>query len=234
MLRIDSARFPASYRFLRRFVRADHVCASGAGGTCPACNSGPVLSLLPVGTDGLASNVSGVRRVRRFLRDRAETARRLRAVASDAVGSGLPDVAKAASKAAPLAAVAYTAQALAPLTRKADTLTGEVRRVAEARARRAETAKAKAAKAQAERVADQAALFALRASMDATYRVWIRFARGAHAIKVATEAPKGFREARASRKVRGDRPGMRFREAETLAANIERKMGASRAQQRRA
>ena len=50
----------------------------------------------------------------------------------------------------------------------------------------------------------QASLIAKRGSMDATYRVWIKFARGASDLVIATDAPKGYREARASRKVRGD------------------------------
>ena len=73
-------------------------------------------------------------------------------------------------------------------------------------------------------IASQAETFALRASMDATWRVWIRFARGAHDVRLSREAPKGYQEARASRKVRGDSPGLRYGAAERIADGIGRKL----------
>jgi hypothetical protein len=111
--------------------------------------------------------------------------------------------------------------------RKAANLKAEAERAAAAATRREIANKAKAAKIQKERIATQAALFTKRTSMDATYRVWIKFARGAHDLRIASEAPKGYRESRASAKVRGENPGLRYRECESIRDGIARKFAAN-------
>jgi hypothetical protein len=220
---------PSIVAFLLPFLRADHGCASGPGGTCPACNSGPVLIFAESSSEGRTKRAApALVTARAFVADRSRLSKVAHGLAKDAAGIGLVTASKALAGLVEPLATASDRKALGSLTARMERNRSEIEKATEGRARRAAKATAKAAKRHAKRIAAQASLIALRVSQDATYRVWIRFARGAHAILIATEAPKGFREARASVKVRGDSPGLRYGAAERIRDGISRKMAAPR------
>lgn len=200
-----------------------HVCTSNGLGYCAECRREGASLASPV-----ASLVSALRAVRAFLKARASASRAAHGLAADAAGMGLDSVAKATTALVGALAGAESPGTLRDLVSRLETYKGEVVRASEGSRRRAAKAAAKAAKAQAVKVAAQAERIALRASMDATYRVWIKFARGAHSVVVSREAPKGHREARASVKVRGDAPGLRYGAAERIRDGIKGKLAAPR------
>jgi len=200
-----------------------HVCTSNGLGFCMACRSEGASLASPV-----AGNVSALRATLAFLVERSRLSKVAQGLAADAAGMGLATAAKALTGLVSPLATCHDASTLRSLSARMDRNRSEIERTAEGRARRAAKASAKAAKAKAAGIAAQASLIALRVSQDATYRVWIKFARGAHAVQIATEAPKGFREARASIKVRGEAPGLRYGAAERIRDGIQRKLAPAR------
>jgi hypothetical protein len=200
---------------MRRTRNRLHVCASNVFGFCTPCAT--VVNRFLLASAAMVTFTVSVPETFSSL-ERRRIGRKVTQAAKVA------KVAQTAAKAAQRAADAVTAEA----DRRAANVVSEAQRAAEGAARRAIKAAEKAAKVKAAGIAAQASLIALRVSQDATYRVWIRFARGAHAILIATVAPKGFREARASVKVRGDSPGLRYGAAERIRDGISRKMAAPR------
>jgi len=114
--------------------------------------------------------------------------------------------------------------------RRAASLAAEAHREAAAAARRAERQAVADAKAAAARITAQAERIALRATQGLEWTVAVYFARGARDLRVvrAGSIPKGMQESRAARRVRGNAPGLRFSEAETIADNVGRKIPARR------
>lgn len=77
----------------------------------------------------------------------------------------------------------------------------------------------------------QAQVIALRASMALTWIVVVRFARGAHDVRLHNTGeplPQGYTEARASINQRWNLPAMRYNVAETVAERLNATLNANR------
>jgi len=222
--------------------RLHKYCASGASGSCALCATDAMrvrlahASMTPDRFETLETLSGPVRRAmgRRILKAAKRAENRLKRAEAEAV-----KVAKAAKAANRLIGNReYNARV-------------EAERHAEGIARRAARASKRAAKAQAAKIADQSAIFALRASQDATWRVFVIFRDGAHSVSVGRPVEGVFltrhgkpvqgQESRKGRRWRGDATGLLYREAEqcsdqlrvNLAQAPDRKVKAPRQRKRR-
>ncbi len=219
MIRVSPIVFPATFRFLRKFI--DHVCVSGVGGTCAACKGGPTLALIPAVEADPRPRAARVRRARKFLRDRRECTGALMLVADKAHGVGLSKIRPAAWRWAAVASTAYTAATLAECQGKLATYEREIERVEAARERRDLASARKRAVAGAKAQAEREARIAKRRDWRPVWRVWLTFRAGAHDVIVAQQAPAPrYREARNSKRQRGEADGLTYARAEAVAGRL--------------
>lgn len=181
-----------------------HVCTSNEAGFCMACRA-EGASLAP----SVRPKRDALRKVRSFLSDMARCERDAHAFGLAGVSRGLVKLASAPGS-------------VASLRNRLATYQAEVDKAHQGAVKRAKQAE----KATARKVAKQASLIALRSSMALEWTVAVCFRRGAHEVRVVKSdaIPRGFSESKAARKVRGDSPALRFREAERLADNLSRKL----------
>lgn len=101
---------------------------------------------------------------------------------------------------------------------------------------RAAKREANAAKREAETVQRQAETIALRVSMALTWIVIVRFAGGAHDVRLHNTGkplPEGYSEARVSIRERWNLPALRYTYAERLAATLRETLDRNRDGSRR-